>query len=260
MKDFLLKESVMISVLSILSFVAAYLFECGYADAFGYAHTFIEIDLKIMVISIFCVALALFPLFLYFWVFLSFGFKREKEPRLVALKMIVPIPVLIFFYITGFESKIMKWLLIVSALLALWTFIRVVYKARKLGWKQAVSEMAIAQGLKDFEGPRPKGGEPRVIDKIIAYCVMVLVLVAVGLMVRGVGGGVAHWKSNYQTFILDGEEVAILAAYGERVIVGGVTGDQFNTKLTVVPKDSEKLVDLKQAFFDGFLSEKLYLQ
>lgn len=247
----------MISTLSILSFVAAYLFECGYADAFGYAYTFIEIDLKVMIISVACLAIAFFPLVLYFWIFFSFGLKREKEPRLIALQMILPIPVLILLYVTGFDSTISRWLLFFATVLALWTFLKVVFKSRKLGWKVAMSEIAMAEGLKDFEGARPKGNEPRVIDKIIAYCAILFVLAAFGLMVRGIGNGVAHWKTNYQVFFLNGEEVAILAAYGERIIVGGVTGDQFNSKLTIVPKDSEKIIDLKNAYFERFLSEPL---
>lgn len=250
----------MISTLSIVSFIAAYLFECGYADTFGYAHVFIEIDLKKIVISMVCLVVAFFPLVLYFWVFFSFGFRKEKEHRFIAVQMILPIPVLIVLYVSGFDSSIMKWLLVFAVLLGLWTFVKVIFKARKLGWKEAMSQIAMAEGLKDFDGPRPKGEEARVLDKVIGYGVILVVLFAFGLMVRGIGVGVAHWKTNYQTFNLDGDEVAILAAYGERIIVGGVTGDKFNTKISIVPKDSQKLVDLKTAFFENFLSEPLRLR
>lgn len=258
--NFFLKESVIVSTLSILAFVAAFLFECGYADAFGYDYVFIVIDLKIMVISMVCVAIVSLPLGVYFWVFFSFGFRKEKEQRLIALQMILPIPVLIFLYISGFDSKIMFWLLCMALFLAFVTFLRVLFKARKLGWQEAMSHIATAEGIKEFEGPRPKVREPRVIDKVIGYCVILVILMALGLMVRGIGSAVAHWKSNYQTFVLDGEEVAIIAAYGERIIVGGVTADQFNTRITMVPKDSEKLIDLKNAYFTNFLSKPFNLR
>lgn len=260
MYNFFLKESVIISSLSILAFVAAFLFECGYSDAFGYDYVFIEIDLKKMVISILCIAICFFPLLIYFWIFFFLGLRKEKESRLIALQMVLPIPVLIFLYISGFDSKIMNWLLALSILLAAITFIRVLFKARKLGWHEAMSQIATAEGIKEFEGPRPKGREPRVIDKVIGFCVVLLFFVALGLMVRGIGSAVAHWKNTYQTFTLDGEEVAIIAAYGERLIVGGVVGDQFNYKLSVVPKDSEKLIGLKIAYLPEFLSEPFYFR
>jgi hypothetical protein len=99
--------------------------------------------------------------------------------------------------------------------------------------------------------------EPTVLDKVIGYFVVLLILTLLGLMARGIGSGVAHWKNTYQTFILDGEEVAILSLYGDQIIVGGVTGDQFNTRLTILAKDSGKLVDLKEAHFENFLSAPL---
>lgn len=260
MINFFLKESVIISTLSILAFVAAYLFECGYSDAFGYDYVFIVIDLKVMVISMACVTIVSFPLVLYFWVFFSLAFRQEKEQRLIAVQMIMPIPVLIFLYMSGFESTVMFWLLCIAVFLAFVTFVRVLFKARKLGWQEAMSHIATAEGIKEFEGPRPKRKEPRVIDKVMGYCAILVILMTLGFIVRGIGSAVAHWKSNYQTFVLDGEEVAIIAAYGERIIVGGVTGDQFNTKITIVPKDSEKLIDLKSAYFTNFLSKPFNLR
>ncbi len=246
-------------MLSILSFIAAYLFECGYSDAFGYSHAFIQVDLKVMVISIACLLTLFFPLMMYFLVFFSFALRQEKEIRLIALPMILPIPGLILFYILGFESIIIKWMLFLSIFLGLCTFLKVVYKSRKMGWKLAMSEVATANGLKDFGGQRKLGNErePTVLDRVIGYFLILLVLTALGLMVRGVGAGVAHWKQTYQTFILDGEEVAIISVYGDQVIVGGVTDEQFNTKLTILAKDSGKLVDLKEAHFESFLSEPL---
>lgn len=262
LKSFFQKDSVIISMLSILSFIAAYLFECGYSDAFGYSHAFIQIDLKVMVISIACLIALFFPLVMYFFIFFSLVFRREKEIRLVALPMILPIPVLILFYILGFESSILKWMLLLAVLMGLCTFLNVVYKSRSKGWKIAMSEVAAANGLKDFGGQRnaESAKEATVLDKVIGYLVVVLILAVLGLMVRGVGSGVAHWKTTYQTFILDGDEVAILSVYGDYIIVGGVTEDKFNAKLTVLAKDSGKLIDLKEADFESFLSKPLRFQ
>lgn len=258
MKEFLSKEGVLLSIFPVLAFISALLFETGYADVFGFDHAFIEIDLKIMVVSIACVAIAFFPLFLYFYVFFRLASKGAKETRFLAIPMILPIPILIGLYMTGFESKIMGWLLVGSIIGGLFTFVRALVKSRKLGWKQAISEMATSQGLKDFTGPRPKGGEPTLKDEVIAYCVMLALLFGLGLMVRGIGSGLAHWKTNYQTFVLDGEEVAIIAVYGERVIAAGVTEDQFNSKISVIAKDSGKLVGLRSAYLKNFVSGTLY--
>lgn len=172
--------------------------------------------------------------------------------------MILPIPIVIGLYMTGFESKIMGWLLVGSIIVGLFTFVSVLVKSRKLGWKQAISEMATSQGLKDFNGPRPKGGDPTLKDEVIAYCVMLVVLFGLGLMVRGIGSGLAYWKTDYQTFVLDGEEVAIIAVYGEIVIAAGVTEDQFNSKISVVAKSSGKLIDLKSAYLKNFVTGALW--
>ncbi len=201
LKNFFQKDSVIISTLSILSFIAAYLFECGYSDAFGYSHAFIQVDLKVMVISIACLVALFFPLMMYFLVFFSLALRPEKKIRLIALPMILPIPGLIFFYVVGFESTILKLILFLSIFLGLCTFLNVVYKSRKMGWKLAMSEVATANGIKDFGG-QPKAGnekESTVFDRVIGYFFILVVLTVLGLIVRGGWS----WRRSLEEYLPD---------------------------------------------------------
>lgn len=261
MKTFLSKETVILAVLSVLSFIAALLFEKGYADSFGYDHSFIEIDIKATVISLACIVVAFIPLFIYLYVIFDLLAKWTKESRLLGMQIAFPIPMLILLYILGFQSKIAVFGLIISLLFAFFTLSKVLWKSRKLGWKDALSNVAISNGLRDFVGPNPKAENKTstLSDDIVNFFKILIFFIIIGFMIRGVGVGVAYSKSEYQTFILDGEEVAIIASYGEIIIVGGITEDQFDRRISIIPKNSDKIKNITKAYFKEFITPSPYI-
>lgn len=256
--DFFKKENVLLALLPVLAFVGALLFESGYASAYGYGYEFIEIDLKVMVVALVCVGVSLFPFLAYMVLFLSLVDSGTKQARVLAFKMVLPIPVLICSYMMGFESKLL--LLFLLAMVVGWMFFlgRLFWKSRKLGWNDALLDIAASSGIKDFVGPQPRPKPKTVRDDFIAYFLIFSALLVVGMMIKGIGSGVAYWKSEYQTFTLDGAEVAIVAVYGERIIVAGITEDQFDRQISVIGKDSGKVVNLKKAYLNNFLTRTLY--
>jgi hypothetical protein len=256
--EFLRKDNVLLALIPVLAFMGALLFESGYASAYGYGYEFIEIDLKIMVVSIICVSLSFFPFVAYLVIFLNLANYGTRQARFVAMKMILPIPLLVVSYIVGFSSKILALFLLVLAVGWVLNLGRVFWKSRKLGWNDALLDIANKSGTKQFVGPRPKEKPGTLRDEFTNYLSLSVTLLVVGLMISGVGNGVAYWKTEYQTFTLDGDEVAIVAVYGERIIVAGITEDQFNKRISIVGKDSGKVVNLRRAYLKNFITKSLY--
>ena len=92
---------------------------------------------------------------------------------------------------------------------------------------------------------------------ITAKFILVLMLIVCIFVIRGVGIAVAHWKQIYDVFELDGDDVAIIAGYGENLILGGYDDQQFNGKIFVISKTSEKLTEITRVVFDDFLPHRI---
>jgi multisubunit Na+/H+ antiporter MnhF subunit len=254
MKELLTKEAVLLAVLPVISFIWALLFEIGYADSFGYSYSLIEIDLKIMIVSLAASAAVLVPMAAFYILFVRLACSDLKSDRLLALELILPVVILIPCCIAGFGNKIFNVLLIGSLSFALSKYAVIYLRALQYGWTEAVARAALFEGLTD----RPPTF--RVKEKLGAksvltiYFVIALMLVVSGLMVRGVGTAAAHWKTGYQTFVMEGKEYAVIAAFGDLVVLGGVLEEHFNGLVSILPKNSEKLVELRGAYFKDFLS------
>lgn len=254
MKDFLTKEAVLLAFLPVISFIWALLFEIGYADSFGYSYSFIAIDLKVMIVSLAVSAGILIPIGFFYILFVRLACSGSKFDRLIALELIIPVIIVIPCCIAGFGNNIFNGLLIIFLVLSLLKFACFGLYALWFGWFEAVARAAQFEGLGDL--PANFRFRLELIGKNIVT-VYILILVALfisGLMVRGVGTAAAHWKSGYQTFVMEGKEYALIATYDDLVILGGVVEDQYDGLVSILPKNSDKLANLRSAKLKGFLS------
>lgn len=251
--SFFLRESVLLAVLPLVSFVGALLFEVGYAGEFGYSYSFISIDLKTMIVSIACSVVVLIPVFLFSIGVLRVLSDTSKEVRVLGLEFFLPVIALIGVCVTGFSSRVFIIFLISSLTFAISKYAFIILKGFKYGLKGALSRAAESEGLTDRAIVREGLRKLNLENKWIFHILLAMVLILLVFMVRGVGQGFAKWRSDYQTVNMNGGEYAILSAYGDLVVLGGVYDEQFNGVISIVPRNSERLAELRSAYLPSFL-------
>jgi len=251
--SFFLRESVLLAVLPLISFVGALMFEVGYAGEFGYSYSFISIDLKTMVVSLACSVLLLIPVILF-----SIGVFRvmsdeSKEVRVLGLEFFLPVMALIGVCVTGFHSEVFIIAFISSFIFAVSKYAFILLKGLKYGLSGTLSRAAELEGLTERSIVREILKKLDLGNKWIFHILLAVVLVVIALMVHGAGQGFAQFRSDYQTVSIDQREYAILSAYGDLIVLGGVYDDQFNGAISIVPRNSEKLTELRNAYLPNFL-------
>lgn len=254
MKEFLTREAVLLAFLPVLSFIWALLFEIGYADSFGYSYSFIAIDLKAMIVSLAVSAAILIPIAVFYAIFVRLASSDSRSDKLFALELILPVIILIPCCIAGFGNKILNAIFFGTLIFAVSKYCVLGLYTLRFGWSEAVARTARQEGLEEMPANfrvRLKIGTKGVFS---IYVVVAIALIVSGLMVRGVGAAAAHWKTGYQTFIMDGKEYALIAAYDDLLILGGVVEEHFDGLISILPKNSDKLENLRGAYLKGFLS------
>lgn len=253
------KREIFLATTPILSFIGAYIFETGYADAFGYPHELIEIDLRATVISLILGISILTPAYLFYALFFTFALRPEIELRFIAMNFVYSIPALILAYALGFSSIEINLLLLFSVLLGLITPGWYIIKYRHLPWNEALKIAASTQGIKERnQHTFTEEIQLSARDRVYQAVFIIAVLAVFALMLRGAGSAVALWKSSYHTFLIKDQEVAILAAYGDTLILGGVTDDMFDGTISVIPKNSESIKQIRLAHMQRFLPTNKY--
>lgn len=253
MNSFFLRESVLLAVLPLVSFVGALLFEVGYAGEFGYSYSFISIDLKAMVVSLACSVVILIPVLLFSVGVFRIMSDTSKEVRVLGLEFFLPVIALIGVCITGFSSRMFILFFLSSLTFAVSKYAFIILKGLKYGLKGSLSRAAESEGLTDRSIVREGLAKLDLGNKWIFHILLAVVLVLLAFMVRGAGQGFAQWRSDYQTVNMNGGEYAILSAYGDLVVLGGIYDEQFNGVISIVPRNSEKLVELRNAYLPSYL-------
>lgn len=256
------KREIFLAATPILSFIGAYIFETGYADAFGYPYELIEIDLRATVISLILGISILAPAYLFYALVFTFALRPELELRFIAMNFVYSIPALILAYALGFSSIEINLLLLLSVLAGLIIPGWYIIKHRNLPWNEALKIAASTQGIKERNQHTSTeeiqlSARDRVYQAVFIIAVLA-VLAVLALMLRGAGSAVALWKSSYHTFLINDQEVAILAAYGDALVLGGVTDDMFNGTISVIPKNSESIKQIRLAHMQSFLPTNKY--
>ncbi|GFZ70607.1 hypothetical protein PSE10C_13490 [Pseudomonas amygdali pv. eriobotryae] len=251
--DFMRKEGFLLAVLSIAAFWVSYMFETGYADAFGISHELIDIDLKTMVVAIAAVLFSFIPLIGYCYVMIKLGTKKSRHTRWFAIKMVLPFPMLLSLYLTGFTSVFVWSSLALTIFFSCVSVVVVAFKARKIGWYQALATAADSEGIKEISGQRELSGQSTIWDKLLGVVMVFFLFTVISLCVRGVGVGSAYIKNSYPSFGMDGKTYAILANYGDRFVLGGVDNGHYDFNTYVIPKNSEKIINLKLVRYSDFL-------
>lgn len=251
----LFREGVMLAVAPVIAFGVALMFETGYADAFGISHELIDVDLRGMIVSAIVVLAAFIPFISSSYFLFHLATRRERETRWWAIQLLMVIPMMICIYVSGFTSYLAYAGLGLALAFCSIAVLNVAWTARKVGWKEAFSQAADSEGIKEFGGKRPMSNPPKIWDKLLA-CVIVLFLFSLlALMIQGVGKGVARVKSVYPTFMMDGKPYVILSGYGDRFVLGGIKDQSFDGNTFVIPKNSEKLINIKMQKYDRYNSD-----
>ncbi|WP_156329650.1 hypothetical protein VUG52_16870 [Pseudomonas sp. LH21] len=249
------KEGVMLALLPVIAFYMAWMYEIGYADELGISRELIDVDLKMMLPALMFVFLAFVPLCLYGYLLFNLGTNRRREVRWWAIKLLMPAPLLIGVYTTGF-SKIATYIAVGFTVgLMFISLLSVAFKAIKVGWSSAMAAAADAEGIRDIDGSRPSSRPAKFWDKLVAVSVMCFVVLVFSSMTVGVGKAAARFKTSYSSFEMDGKEYVILAGYGDRFVLGGVKDGQFNKVTAVIPKNSEKLINVKRSSYERFMPQ-----
>lgn len=254
MKNILKSDAFLLALFPVLAFICAFLFEMGYSDAFGYPYSLIEIDLKSTVVSLFLTVLVLCPVLFVFVVFFRFGFSDSTPGRIFALPLVGFIVSLIFSCISGFQEKILNWILLFCLLYAISRYLEFAFQVHRFGWSAAVSSTAKRYGIKPRRN-EPSTNEPLDLENLIKlYLFLLGALIVLGLMIRGVGVAAANWRNSYQVIIIEKNEYAVLSVYGDLFVLGGVYDDQFDKQIVTVSKSADKPREFRRAHFPDFLS------
>lgn len=247
-------EGMLIAFFPVFAFLSALAFEMGYADTFDYSHELIDVDLKLMLSAMTAIVLVLAPLLIYCYCFALAARRGSLGARVVALQMLLPLPMLVAWYMTGFQSHaialaifgaILTWLVPLARFCWLWW---------RHGFAEAVERIARSQGVKAKPIYPLKSPQIAWYDKIFALFMLAVFVLILAVMARGVGSFVAHNKSRFSAFISEGKEYAILSAYGDRFVVGGVADGAFDGNVYVFAKNSDRLVNVKAKRYNNFLS------
>lgn len=253
MKKWFDNESVALAAIPVAAFMLAFAFESGVADAYGFSYVLISIDLRVMVYSIAMVVLFSFPLFVYWRFMFSLVSSHKGADRMLGFPLCMFLPFLVLCYASGFDKQICIISAVVGGLGCTISIVSVATKAFSHGWKNALKESAKSEGYKDIEGWRYSDGPIRTKDRVIADTVMLFVVICMFGMVHGSGKAYSQIKDVYEVLSIDGSELAILAGYGDRLILGGVVGGRFNGKITIKTMSSDGLSDLQQVRIPNML-------
>lgn len=249
---FKMTEGIVIAAFPVFGFISALMFEMGYADAFGYSHELIDIDLKLTLVAMALIALVLAPLVIYCWAFWWSASRGGAGGRLVSFQMILPLPMLICWYMTGFQSANLAVGLGISVFIAMLPLIKLAYLCLRHDFSMALDIMVAAQRLRAKPEKKAGGSNVAWYEKAFAVLLLSVCVIALALMARGVGSLVAHNKSAFSMFVSDSKEYVILSAYADRFVVGGIANNAFDGNIYVFAKNSERLINIRVKRYDNF--------
>lgn len=250
-----IRDSLLVASMPVLSFMGAYLFEVGYADVFGYDHYFIELNIKSIVLGLVCVVAIFWPCVLLILGMVHVIKDHGRVGRAVALPFLFPAGGMIGLVMTGLQSKFMIAFTVVTAFFAIAQLAWVYFKYKFIGVSEAFENFAKSQGISTFVGPPAPSTKPKVFDKLIAYFMMTVLLVLAGILIRGAGVGVAHLKTSYTIVELESQEYALVAVYGDAMILAGITAESHNKEIVVKSRSSSKPFKLRTAYLPNFTSK-----
>ncbi|WP_425221756.1 hypothetical protein [Pseudomonas sp.] len=253
MKNFIEKEAVILSLIPVVSFICALAFEFGYAEAFGYSSDFIEIDLKSTVLAMFGLVLVLFPFYIYMETVFRLGSSEKRTHKALAMFMIGPLLLMFIALLSGFRRDIVNVALLCTAVAVVFCLVAYLLNVPKYGWNGAWEEMAKLDEVPDRESSKPERSQPGPADKVIAKFFLILSLIAIVFFVRGAGVAAAKWKQSFYVFKLGEKDVAILAGYGDNLVLGGYANGQFDGTTYLLPKSSGEIVGVSRVRFNEFL-------
>lgn len=251
------REGVILSIAPVVAYVTAWMFEIGYADFYGVSSELVEVDLKSTIISLLVCLVTLLPFLAFTCLFLYLGFlNRSRKSRWWALQLIFVWFSSIGLYISSFDSLIAWTGLAFSLFFMTISFLRVAWMARSVGWDDAFSKAADGENISHFEGPPPQPVPPTVRQTLMSVTTLLGSVVIACLMIKGIGGRAAMIKTAFPTFVMDGKSYVILAGYGDRFVLGGVADGHFDGGTFVIPKNSEKIINLKAVYYENLYSKK----
>lgn len=250
------KEGVLLALLPVVAFYAAWMYEMGYADVFGISRELIDVDLKMMIPALLAVSASFVPFCLYGYLLFCLGTNRRKEVRWWALKLLMPLPLIPLVYMSGFTKSSFYPAAALASGVFVVSLVSVSLRARKIGWRQAILAAAEAEGIKEFGESHQQVRHPKIWDKLIAIAVILFLIMIFSVMIGGVGKAVARLRTGYSSFEADGKSYVILAGYGDRFVLGGVKDGKFDKTTYVIPKNSEKLVDVKFTRYLDFIPDE----
>jgi hypothetical protein len=250
------REGVILSVAPVVAYVTAWMFEIGYAEVYGISFELIEIDLKAILISLLVCLVTLLPFLVFTCFFLYLGLNRNRKGRWWALQLIFVWMSSIGLYISSFDSQIAWAGLALALLFMAVSFLRVAWMARRVGWDEAFSTAADGENIRRFDGPPAEAAAPTIKQTLISIVAILGTLLIACLMIKGVGGRAAVIKTAFPTFVMDGKSYVVLAGYGDRFVLGGISNGHFDGNTLVIPKNSEKIINLKAVYYESLYSKE----
>lgn len=251
-----IRDSLFVASMPVLSFMGAYLFEMGYADAFGYDYYFIELNIKSIVLGLVCVVAIFWPGAFIIFAMVQVIKEHGRIGRAIASPFIFTVFGIFGFIASGLESQFMKWFTISAVAFALFKLALVYIKLRWIGVSDALEKFATSEGILTFVGPPSPPSKPRVLDKLTACFMLTVILVFAGFLIRGAGVGTAHLKSSYTVIEYESHEYALVAVYGDTMVLAGITEEAHNKEILLKNKSSSSPFSVRNAYFPKFTSKK----
>ncbi|AUF96333.1 hypothetical protein CXQ80_11085 [Pseudomonas sp. 02C 26] len=250
------KENFILAALPVIAFILALAFEAGIADAYSFSYAFISIDLKVMSSSLFLTALFAFPLYLYLRFLIALISSKKGSERWVGFPFALMLPFIIFCYLSAFDTQAVALSIVLVAGYICIAAITLIISGFKSGWKNAVQSAATSEGFKDIDAWTFAPGPPTIKDKLITDSVIAAFFVLVFGLVHGAGETYAKLRTSYDVLTNDSKQFAILAGYGDRLILGGVKDGVHDRTIAVISLTSDALKDIQRVRLENFLSRE----
>lgn len=253
------KENFLLTLLPVFSFIGAYIFEAGYASAYGYDPYFIQLDLKLIVVGLIIVLVLLWPVAFLVFIMVSLIKKYGRRGRGVALCVLPLLLAILFNLAVGLRSSIAKFLIGLTVFFILYEAAALLFRVRTYGWGKAFDELAKSHGVseqKPADDDSKKKSLPEIVYGMQAWVMVTFILCLCILIIRGAGVGAAVLKETYSVVSIESKEYAVVAVYGDSMVLAGITEEKHDGRITILHRSANPALEIKEARLKEFLSER----
>lgn len=259
MRKLITKDSFLLAAIPVIAFVLSLSFERGVASAYAYPFEFISIDLKVTIRALFLSATLAFPLYLSARVLIYLISSKKAEHRWLSVQIILPLPIILFSYLTAFNIQIVVLALASGSILLIVQTCRLLLTAWRHGAKNSLQRIAHSDGFRDIDEWKTSASPPTITDKIIVNLIFTAAFIFAFQLSSSLGKTYANLRKNYDIVYIENAPHAILSRYGDLLILGGIEGNKYSYTTSAVNIYDTRLGVIQRKRIEKFLSDQFII-